>query len=70
MLSKREIARRVGVSHVALITGRISPETNAKVLAVLEAEQARVEREQADLRLGCSMRQQLINELDIQGGAV
>jgi len=59
MLSKRELARRVGVSHVAIITGRISPETNAKVLAVLEAEQARVEGEQQALRLGRSMQMEL-----------
>jgi hypothetical protein len=59
VLSKRELARRVGVSHVAIITGRISPETNAKVLAVLEAEQARVEGEQQALRLGRSMQMEL-----------
>ena len=52
MLSKRELARRVGVSHVAIITGRISPETNAKVLAVIDAEQARGERDAFVKRIG------------------
>ena len=61
MLSKREIARRVGVSHVALITGRISPETNAKVLAVQEAEQQRQQINAAASALGAARLQEIIH---------